>query len=137
VSLILDSSAALAWIFPDETTDAIRQVFRLVADEGAIVPTIWRIEVANGLTQAVRRGRFPEALKGSALADLALLDIEIDPDTNRHAWTTTPQLADRFHLTIYDAAYLELGQRQSLPIASLDVELRKAAEALGLQTLGL
>ena len=39
-------------------------------------------------------------------------------------------------LTVYDAAYLELAQRRSLPLATLDVPLRVAAGALGLSLLG-
>ncbi len=42
-----------AWIYSDETTEAIRQLFDSVADTGAIV----RLEVANSLTVVVRRGR--------------------------------------------------------------------------------
>jgi predicted nucleic acid-binding protein len=57
VSLVLDSSATLAWIYSDETTDSIRTLFDQVADEGAIVPALWRLEVANSLTVAVRRSR--------------------------------------------------------------------------------
>ncbi len=48
----------------------------------------------------------------------------------------TVSLADRFKLTIYDAAYLELALRRSLPLATLDDELRAAATALGLRLLG-
>jgi hypothetical protein len=55
VSLVLDSSAALAWIYAEETTDAVRRVFEIVAEEGALVPALWRLEVANSLTVAVRR----------------------------------------------------------------------------------
>jgi hypothetical protein len=47
VSLVLDSSATLAWIYSDETTDSIRALFDQVIDEGAIVPALWRLEVAN------------------------------------------------------------------------------------------
>jgi predicted nucleic acid-binding protein len=47
------------------------------------------------------------------------------------------QLADRHHLTIYDAAYLELARRLSLPLATLDRDLRAAAEALGVPLLGI
>ena len=32
MSLVLDSSATLAWIYSDETTEAIRQLFDSVAD---------------------------------------------------------------------------------------------------------
>jgi hypothetical protein len=57
VSLVLDSSATLAWIYSDETTEPIRRVFQAVADDGAVVPALWRLEIANSLTPAVRRGR--------------------------------------------------------------------------------
>ena len=58
--------------------------------------------------------------------------ITIDPDTDSYAWTNTLQLADRFQLTVYDAAYLELAQRRSLPLATLDKPLRTAAGTLGI-----
>ena len=45
-------------------------------------------------------------------------------------------MADRFRLSLYDAAYLELAQRRMLPLATLDHELRAAARAVGTKTLG-
>ena len=44
VSLALDSSAALAWIYAEETTDAVRRVFDIVAESGALVPALWGLE---------------------------------------------------------------------------------------------
>jgi predicted nucleic acid-binding protein len=136
VSLVLDSSATLAWIYGDETTDAIRAVFDQVAGEGAVVPALWRLEVGNSLTVAVRRNRVNEAFRRAALADLALLDITTDQYTDSHAWGETLGLADRFRLTLYDAAYLELAQRRTLPLATLDGDLCSAAQALGVRLLG-
>ena len=136
MSLVLDSSVTLAWIYSAETTDAIRQVFDAVADSGAVVPALWRLEVANSLTVAARRGRIDEELRRAALADLRLLDITIDPDTDTHAWGATLRLADRFPLTVYDAAYLELAQRRTLPLATLDEALRASGTALGIPLLG-
>jgi len=136
VSLVLDSSATLAWIYSDETTEPIRRLFDAVADEGAVVPALWRLEVANSLTVAVRRGRIDADFRRASLADLALLDITTDQHTDFHAWAETLNLADRFRLTLYDAAYLELAGRLSLPLATLDSELRTAATALGLRLLG-
>jgi predicted nucleic acid-binding protein len=137
VSLVLDSSAALAWIYADETTEVVRHVFELVAENGALVPSLWRLEVANSLTVAVRRGRISAEFRNAALADLALLDIATDAHTDAHSWTaTTLHVADRFRLTLYDAAYLELAHRRSLPLASLDKELRDAGRALGVPLLG-
>jgi predicted nucleic acid-binding protein len=133
---VLDSSATLAWIYDDETTDAIRALFDQVADAGAFVPALWRLEVANSLTMAVRRKRIDAEFCRAALADLALLDITTDPQTDAHAWGETLTLANRFQLTLYDAAYLELAQRRRLPLATLDGDLRGAASALGVVLLG-
>ncbi|HKO06085.1 MAG TPA: type II toxin-antitoxin system VapC family toxin [Alphaproteobacteria bacterium] len=137
MSLVLDSSATLAWIFGDETTEAIRELFDQVAESGAVVPALWRLEVANSLTVAVRRGRIDASFRRAALADLALLDITADKSTDDHAWTETLELADRFRLTLYDAAYLELAQRRALPLATLDDDLRAAARALGMLLRGV
>jgi predicted nucleic acid-binding protein len=136
VSLVLDSSARLAWIYSDETTLPIRQLFDTVAEEGAFVPALWRLEVANSLTFAVRKGRIDAGFRQASLADLALLDITTDPETDFHAWAETLSLADRFRLTLYDAAYLELAVRRRLPLATLDAELRAAATAIGVHLLG-
>ena len=136
MSLVLDSSAALAWVYAEETTDDVRRIFEIVAESGAFVPALWRLEVANDLTVGVRRGRIDVEFRNAALADLALLDITTDPYTDAYGWTTTVHFADRFHLTIYDAAYLELAYRRSLPLASLDGELRAAGLALGVPLLG-
>lgn len=136
MSLVLDSSAALAWIFADETSDAIRAVFDQVADAGAIVPSLWRLEVANSLATAVRRNRIDLEFRRACLADLALLDITTDQQTDRAAWGETLRLADHFRLTLYDAAYLEVAQRRKLPLATLDQDLRAAALAAGTRVLG-
>jgi predicted nucleic acid-binding protein len=77
----------------------------------------------------VRRGRHDAAFRDATLADLAVLPITVDPETDRQAWSATLQLATRHRLTLYDAAYLELAQRRGLPLATLDRELRAAAAA--------
>ena len=136
MSLVLDSSATLAWIYSDEVTEGIRQLFDSIADTGAFVPALWRLEVANSLTIAFRRGRIDAEFRRAALDDLALLDITTDSHTDTHAWAETLQLADRFRLTMYDAAYLELAHRRGVPLATLDEDLSAAALALGLRVLG-
>lgn len=136
MSLVLDGSAALAWCFEDEATPAIDAVMQQVAESGAIVPALWRLEVANGLQAGLRRGRLTAPQREAMLAALADLDIATDPETDRYAWSTTLRLAERHALTLYDASYLELAQRLSLPLASLDKALRHAAGAVGITLLG-
>ena len=127
MSLVLDSSATLAWFYADETTPAVREVFELTKISGAWVPSLWRLEVANILEMGIRRGRHDLAFQQAAFADLSLLPISLDPDTDRQAWDATLQLAHRHRLTLYDAAYLEFAQRRGLPLATLDGDLRTAA----------
>ena len=97
MSLVLDSSVTLAWVFGDETTPAIRQVFEGIAERGAVVPGLWWLEVANSLTMAVRRKRIDATFRQAALSDLALLDITTDQQTVSMAWSETLNLADQHH----------------------------------------
>ena len=136
MSLVLDSSATLAWLYRDEVSDSIRKIFDLISTDGAWVPLLWRLEVANGLQIGIRRRRIDAGFRSAALADLSKYDITIDQETGSFAWTTTLQLADQFGLTLYDAAYLELAQRRHLPLATLDQPLRAAATAAGVALLG-
>ena len=137
MSIVLDCSVALAWVYANEASVATEHVLDLVTLSGACVPAIWPLEVANALQQGVRRGRISAAERDASLADLALLNIAVDPDTNVHAWKATLRLAERFGLTSYDASYLELAQRQALPLASLDSALRIPGGQLGVTLLGM
>jgi predicted nucleic acid-binding protein len=136
VSLVLDSSATLAWVYSDETTEGIRAVFDQVSSEGAWVPSLWRLEVANVLQMGVRRGRHDGAFRDATVADLGLLPVQVDSETERQAWGATLRLAERHTLTVYDAAYLELALRRGLPLATLDQELRAAAAVERVAVLG-
>lgn len=137
MSLVIDSSATLAWIYPEEATEAIGQVFDRVIESGAWVPSLWRLEVANVLEMGVRRRRHDAAFREASLSDLALLPVLLDPDTHAHAWSATLRLAETHRLTLYDAAYLELALRRGLPLATLDGDLRAAAQAEGVGLLAL
>ena len=136
MTLVLDSSATLASAYSDEVTPAVQDVFDRVAATHAVVPALWRLEVANGLHMGVRRGRLDAAERDATLADLATLDIRTDADTDTHAWSATVRLAERFGLTVHDARTLGPAGRRALPLASLDGDLRAAADACGVPLLG-
>lgn len=130
--LVLDASTALSWIMPDETAAKLDAVQQAVADQGALVPSLWPLEIANALLAANRRGRIDAAFRVAALADLAALPIEIDAETHLRASSDTLALADTHGLSVYDAAYLELSLRKGLALATLDGQLGAAATRLGL-----
>lgn len=133
MSLVIDSSLTLAWLFADERSKATDLLFEAVLRDGAVVPSLWRLEVANALEMAVRRERVDTQFRDDSLRDLAMLPIAIDSDTDSHAWGATLGIAIRCGLTLYDAAYLELAQRQRLPLGTLDRDLRKGGRAIGVE----
>jgi predicted nucleic acid-binding protein len=137
MSLVLDISVTLAWVYADETTDAVCRVFQSVASSGAWVPALWCLEVANVLETNVRRRRHDSAFRDNTLADLSVLPIQSDPETHEQAWDATARLAERHLLTLYDAAYLELALRRGLPLATLDEALRKAGKKEKVGLLGV
>ena len=136
MSFILDASLTLSWFFEDERTPIGNALLEQTAENGAVVPSIWRLEIANALQMAIRRKRIDTIFRDLALGQLARLPIVVDPDTDYHAWTSTLRLADRFGLTVYDATYLELAHRHELPLATLDSALRVAGVGLGITMLG-
>jgi len=136
VSLVIDSSITLAWFFEDERSAAADAVLRQVAESGAVVPSLWRLEVANALQMAIRRQRIDARFRDASIADLRALPIAIDAETDRYAWGASLILAERCQLTLYDAAYLELAQRIGAPLATRDQPLRAAAKAIGIALKG-
>ena len=136
MSFVIDASLTLAWYFEDEATLETDKLLDRLAANGATVPMLWRLEVGNAFQMAIRRRRIDAIFRDAALAELAAMPITVDPETDMHAWGATLRISERFGLSLYDAAYLELAVRRNLPLASLDKELRAAGEAIGVPVLG-
>ena len=137
MSFVLDSSVTLSWYFEDQATAATIALLDAVAENGAIVPPFWRLEVLNGLQSALHGKKIDRAYRDASLNDLALLPITIDTETEAHLGDRTLGPADGFDLTIYDALFLELAERRELPLASLDLKLRSAGEVIGIRLLAI
>lgn len=135
--MVVDSSVALTWCFEDEQTPASLALLEAVVEAGAVAPSLWPLEVLNALIMAERRKRVDAAQRQRLTGFLRDLPIVLDSETAAQAWSATIQLAERHRLTVYDAAYLELAQRRDLPLASLDQELRAAAEVAGVALVEL
>ena len=135
MSFVLDSSVALSWCFEDEHTPARLALLERVTQAGALAPQLWPLEVLNGLMMAERRNRLDAARRRRLAGFLQQLPISLDAQTSTQAWTASATLAERFGLTVYDAAYLELAQRSELALATLDQDLHAAADALRVSVL--
>jgi predicted nucleic acid-binding protein len=136
MEFVLDSSVTLSWFFDDEATSATDELLdQLNRDGQAIVASHWALEVGNTLLMAERRKRSTVADSSHFLAILDALPIEADLETISRANTASLNLARTQGLTLYDSAYLELAMRRSLPLATLDKQLRAAAEKSGVTCL--
>ena len=120
---------------PDEDGPQARDLRTLVTDQGAVVPMLWPIEMGNIFVMAMRGRRISAPQRMAAIAALGELPIEIDADTLTKIWTDTLAVADKLRLTVYDACYLELAHRRSLPLATRDKELHAAAKKVGVRVL--
>ena len=124
---VLDASITLCWAFADEEHPIATAALDRIQHGKARVPELWWFEVRNALVVNERRGRLTEAGTSSLL-----LAIHVDRTPAEAALLT---LARQHRLTVYDAAYLELAQRDGLALATLDSALRQAAAAVGVPLL--
>ena len=130
-ALLLDSSVALSLAFEDECDDYTRRVFEAIRKGGALVPSLWILEVANTLAVSVKRKRLTEPDAERFLFLLTAQQIQTVQDNDQSA-ADLYALALRYNLTAYDAAYLNLAQKTGLPLASKDSALKEAALKAGL-----
>lgn len=126
-ALVVDASIVLAALLPDESDSRADKAMLMLTAGGGLVPSSWPLEVGNGLLLAQRRRRINASFTRKCLDDVALMSVTLDQETDRFALTTTFDLAARYNLATYDAAYLELALRMQLPLATLDNDLFFAA----------
>jgi predicted nucleic acid-binding protein len=129
--IVIDASVALAWCFPDESSDYADAVLVALNNHTILVPSIWSVEITNALLVGERRKRIrqPETLEFVEL--LKGLRIEEDDQTFNETLSNVLPMAQAHNLSAYDAAYLSVAVRHGAPLATLDAALQKAARAAG------
>ncbi|HEY1171839.1 MAG TPA: type II toxin-antitoxin system VapC family toxin [Verrucomicrobiae bacterium] len=133
---VVDSSIAIGWVHPDQSTDlSVRLLVDVKQGAKLHVPSLWFIEMANVLAVLVRRKKLTEADCSTALARLERLNLQVDHESTVIAFTRLYTLAEQHGLTVYDAVYLELAIRKSLPLATKDAQLQFAARKCGIKVL--
>jgi predicted nucleic acid-binding protein len=133
---VLDNSVAMRWLFGDGTSPALdyaKHVLDLLTQQDglAVVPCVWALEVGNVIVRAEASGQLQEARSAEFIGILEEMAIATDPGSPRHTLNSVTQLARRYGLSTYDAAYLELALREGLPLATNDEALRKALAKAG------
>jgi predicted nucleic acid-binding protein len=131
---VLDNSVVTGWYLPEQATAYGQSVATRLESDKALVPTLWQLELANVLKAACTRGKLDLETARQILDALGRLPIEIDTSPapgQRQLF----ELAMRYQLSSYDAAYLELAMRHGLPIATQELHLKEAAMAAGVDVL--
>lgn len=139
MSFVLDASVALLWLVPETNlagVDYASDALKALKESQAVVPSLLALEIANVVAKVESKGIITEAESQHFIALLGRLNIVTDQATAAHALGDTLNLARRYKLSAYDAAYLELALRTGLPLATLDANLAMAATTAGVPIFG-
>ena len=139
MNLVVDASMALSWLLAraeaDEAALAV-EVLALVAQQGAEVPSLWYLEIANTVLVLERARRVASRDAEVFLSDLNRLTIRQDTAPVGALQAEILALARTHGLTAYDASYLELARRTGSTLATFDRRLASACRQAGVPVLG-
>jgi len=134
---VVDTSMALAWGLPDEKSASADTFWREVHAEVPLhVPALWWYECANALVVARRRNRLTERESEHLAHLLAALPLNTALNPAGDDLTRLSRIAGKHGLSAYDAAYLDLADRLTVGLATLDRRLVKAAAAEEIPVFG-
>lgn len=127
--IVVDNSVSIGWVYQQQLTPYAEAVLSQLGRMDFQVPAHWPLELANSLLLLERRKKMSREQRQGALGKIAQLLISVQQ--RPESLEETLQIADRFHLTSYDAAYLVCARRLDMPLATQDAALKKAASSLG------
>ena len=124
---VVDASIVAAWLSPDEDGSAAQSVLeRVSAGEALTAPWLFWAELRNILIANERLGRLADSAVTAFLATLRDLPIALDTSPVE---AQVLEISRKHQLSVYDALYLELALRFTIPLASLDRRLMAGAMA--------
>lgn len=135
MGFVIDASVIVAWLLPDEGSGYADDVAQEMTNQAAVAPAFWALEVANALVVAHRRGRIEEADRDTGLKLALELPVTSDEVAMNDTVSDAISLAQMHELAVYDAMYLELAKRKSIPLATVDAALRTAARNAGIDLM--
>lgn len=134
-SVVLDASAALAWMLRSQATPAATAFLRDGDAWTFEVPAIFSWEVLNVLVTLERRGSLSKTAYEEALAIYRRLDLRANGSTID--MDNLVALARRTGLSLFDTAYLALALDREWALASRDEALLAVAAQVGLRCFDL
>lgn len=135
MKFVLDCSVTMPWLFKNDPSGYAEKVLKRFQRDEALVPSLWNLEVLNVLLQAQRRGQITEAESERFLHWLGELPVEEVTFSRQAIFDRVAGLAREHKLTSYDATYLDLSIQQGVALATLDRDLKKAAQSAGVSLI--
>ena len=131
MTIVLDSSYAMALALPDERPPATRAE---VLGQALIAPHLFPVEVANAALNSVRRGRYSPEDADKVCRSIEGLNVDVvaPPGAGPSYYA---RLALAHGLSAYDAMYLDLALARRCPLATSDIRLAAAARKAGVEVL--
>lgn len=122
---VLGASIAACWAFSDEDHPLANLALARIRADEALVPGLWWFEMRNILVVNERRNRISESDTAGFLRDLSRLRVRTDQVPDESA---VLRLARAHRLSVYAACYLEMAQRECVPLATVHSDLASAAK---------
>lgn len=132
--IVLDASAALAFILPSNMTQASAAFFDTIEAANLTAPHIFMWETLNILARHSLHAR--RDLERDVAA-LERLEINIQDAFDNTQLAAVLALAMKHALSLFDAAYLALAAELDAPLATRDAGLLKASSLAGAPCLDL
>ncbi len=135
MSLVIDASAALAWLAPSQATPAALAL-RSALPENLAAPSVFPAEVRNALIKLERRGLVDPDVARRGLVLLDAVIVTSSPPEMREL-ASIYALAQAEQISFFDACYLALAISARAPLATRDAGLIGACIRRGAQLCDL
>ena len=129
--IVVDCSIIMAHILPDEDHEESERIIHQIQMDGVqvLVPALFCIEVNNVLYIAHKRNRIDRKQWDEGIHLFQNIPFETDQKSTQPGYMSRmAELSRTNDLTIYDATYLELALRSNAQLATLDEQLKRAAQ---------
>ena len=118
-AVVVDASVAVKWFLPEIHAEAARRV--LTTRRDLLAPDLIWAEVGNALWKQSRRAQLAPETARDILRDFERFPLRTSPAKGllEPAW----ELAERFHISVYDSLYLALAVGHRCPLVTADLVL--------------
>ena len=136
MKFVMDASAAAALLLPDEDSLKIDSIIKKLDAKSEIwISSLFWFEFGNIFLNSLNRKRIDMSYVQDSEKLLSSLPIHTDSSEGITYMRKLIQFSMENKLTAYDTSYLELAVRKKISIVTLDNDIKKASQKLGVKVL--